>query len=248
MKKKEKQAVKRVGAKTVAAILVMALVLGSAAGGTVAWLIAKSDKVVNTFTYGDINLGLTETDTHLDDDDDPNTNDYKMIPDESITKDPIVTVKKGSEACWLFVKLEKSENFDEFLEYEMAKDDNEELIWTELAGEEGVYFRQVTAEEVTENDKSFQIILDDKVNVKGDVTKEMLNALDEEGKEATYPTLTVSAYAIQYASFTPEITQGAQEPTKAQIMDAAATAWEKTVKSETAAEQGTGTGTEPAAP
>ena len=35
-------------------------------GGTVAWLSSTPDPIVNTFTYGDINITLTETDTKDD--------------------------------------------------------------------------------------------------------------------------------------------------------------------------------------
>ena len=57
-----------------------------------------TDPVVNTFTYGDINITLTETK--------PANQQAKIIPGVDIEKDPKVTVKAGSEACWLFVKVE----------------------------------------------------------------------------------------------------------------------------------------------
>lgn len=82
-------------------MLALVLVLGCAVGGTVAWLVAKTDPVVNTFTYGDINITLTET----------TGEDYKIIPGVDIGKDPKVTVKAGSEACWLFVKVEEEGTF-----------------------------------------------------------------------------------------------------------------------------------------
>ena len=100
-------------------ILAAALLLTGVVGGTIAWLIDKTDPVVNTFTYGDINIDLEETPTP-DDDDNPDTNEYEMIPGEEITKDPKVTVNTDSKASWLFVKLVKSANFDDFMEYEVA--------------------------------------------------------------------------------------------------------------------------------
>ena len=36
---------------------------------SVAWMMDKTEAVVNTFTYGDITIKLTETDTGLDGDD-----------------------------------------------------------------------------------------------------------------------------------------------------------------------------------
>ena len=100
----------RFNAKVIALVLTIVLTLGGVIGGTVAWLIATPDPVVNTFTYGDINIELDETDTGLDDDDKDTTNQYEMMPGLEIAKDPTVTVKAGSEHNWLFVKLDKSEN------------------------------------------------------------------------------------------------------------------------------------------
>ena len=65
-------------------------------GTTYAVLISKSRQLDNTFVYGDITLTLTES----------TGSTYTLIPGSVIIKDPRVTVGKGSEDCWLFVKLE----------------------------------------------------------------------------------------------------------------------------------------------
>lgn len=171
-------------------LLVMSLVFvfSAAVYGTMAWLVDKSDSVVNTFTYGDINITLEETDTNKDDDGDPNTNNYPMVPGQTIVKDPKVTVLANSENAWLFVKLEKSANFDTFMTYEMADG------WTALTGVDGVYYREV---DKAAADAEFSVIKNNTVNVKGEVTKEMLNALDADPTAPTYPTLTITAYAVQ---------------------------------------------------
>ena len=182
----------RVNLKPVALIMALVLLVGGVIGGTVAWLIATPDPVVNTFTYGDINIDLDETDTQLDGDNNPNTNEYEMMPGQSITKDPVVTVKAESEEMWLFVKLEKSSNFDTFMEYTVADG------WTALSGVDVVYYQHITAEDVATADKKIAVIKDDTVTVKESVTKEQLNALDS-GSSENYPTLTVTAYAVQYA-------------------------------------------------
>lgn len=182
----------RVNMKPLALIMALVLLVGGVIGGTVAWLIATPDPVVNTFTYGDINIDLDETDTQLDGDNNPNTNEYEMMPGQSITKDPEITVKSGSEEMWLFVKLEKSSNFDTFVEYEVAEG------WTALSGVDGVYYQHITAEDVATADKEIAVIKNNTVTVKESVTKEQLNALDS-GSSANYPTLTVTAYAVQYA-------------------------------------------------
>ncbi|MBR4117063.1 MAG: hypothetical protein IKK65_03190 [Clostridia bacterium] len=175
--------------KVVAALVALTLVCCFAIGGTIAWLVTETDPVVNTFTYGDINITLTETDTG-DNDNNPNTNKYVMVPGHTITKDPKVTFKANSEDAWLFVKLEKTANFDDFMIYEIADG------WTALQGVDGVYYREVSK---VAQDTEFTVIKDDTVTVKGEVTKEMLNALDANG-ESDYPKLIVTAYAVQKAN------------------------------------------------
>lgn len=174
--------------KMVVLVLALVLALGGIIGGTTAWLSSQTAPVVNTFTYGDIDILLTETDTG-DMDGNPNTNKYKMMPGKTIAKDPKVTVLKDSEDSWLFVKLEKSDNFDDFMTFGMADG------WTALDGEDGVYFRVVIR---SEENQEFAVIRDNTVTVKGEVTKEMLNALDESEGAETYPTLAITAYAVQY--------------------------------------------------
>ncbi len=179
------------GAKLFVMLLSLTLVLCAIIGGTAAWLITNTDPVVNTFTYGDINIDLTETDTNKDGDGDPNTNLYPMLPGNAIAKDPKVTVFANSEDSWLFVKLEKSVNFDDFMTYEIADG------WTALDGVDGVYYRTV---DKAETDVEFNVLKPDADNntvyVKDTVTKEMLNALDANGA-SNYPKLTVTAYAVQ---------------------------------------------------
>ena len=85
--------------KTLALVLALTLLVAGVVGGTLAWLTDQTAEVKNTFTVGDINIGLTET-----------TTDYKMVPGNTIAKDPTVTVKANSEACWLFVKVTESTN------------------------------------------------------------------------------------------------------------------------------------------
>lgn len=211
---------KKISVKALVVLMALVVLLG-AIGGTLAWLVDRTDPVVNTFTYGDINIDLEETPTP-DDDDDPDTNEYEMLPGEDITKDPKVTVNTDSKASWLFVKLEKSANFDDFMEYEIADG------WTQLKDAqgndiEGVYYREV--DEVIGEDVVYEVIKENKVHVKESVTKEMLNALDPEGEDATYPTLTVTAYAVQKSGFEPEISEGATAPTAEQINAAAILAW-----------------------
>ena len=164
--------------------VILAVVLGICAvvGGTMAWLMAKSEPIVNTFTYGDIDIDVDES----------TGDEYEMIPGMDIDKDPVVTVEANSIDCWLFIKLEKSDNFDDFLTYEIAEG------WTPLPGYEGVYYREVSQ---SDEDQEFHVLLNDQVHVLESVTKEQLNALDADPSNANYPTLTVTAYAVQRAGF-----------------------------------------------
>lgn len=162
--------------KTLALVLALTLLVAGVVGGTLAWLTDQTAEVKNTFTVGDINIGLTET-----------TADYKMIPGNTIAKDPTVTVKANSEACWLFVKVTKSENLDTFITYAIAEG------WTALPGVDGVYYREVPASAA---DQTFSVLADDAVTVKSDVTRTML-----ETAKTDAPTLTFQAYAIQQDHF-----------------------------------------------
>lgn len=180
--------------KAIVAVVALVLVLCCAMGGTLAWLVAKTDPVVNTFTYGDINIDLSESDDL----------DLKMIPGNSIKKDPVVTVKKGSEACWLFVEVKESENFDAFMTYAVEEgwtlyDTDETGSNIETAGNDDyVIYRKVTASDI---DQNFTVLANNNVTVRGEgVTKEMFAALTE----TTRPTLTFTAYAVQQDNLTLE--------------------------------------------
>jgi hypothetical protein len=181
-----KKSIKLGGKKLAVMLASLVFVLCTAIGGTLAWLIAETEPVVNTFTYGDINITLTESDTG-DNDGNSNTNTYNMIPGHTITKDPKVTFKANSEDAWLFVKLQKTANFDDFMTYAMADG------WTKLDNVDGVYYREVSK---AAQDAEFTVIKDNTVTVKGEVTKEMLNDLDANGA-SNYPKLIVTAYAVQ---------------------------------------------------
>lgn len=162
--------------KTLALVLALTLLVAGVVGGTLAWLTDQTAEVKNTFTVGDINIDLTET-----------TTDYKMVPGNTIAKDPTVTVKANSEACWLFVKVTESTDLKDFITYAIAEG------WTALPGVDGVYYREVPASAA---DQTFSVLAGDAVTVKSDVTRTML-----ETAKTDAPTLTFQAYAIQKDHF-----------------------------------------------
>lgn len=169
--------------KATIAVAAMFLVLCFAIGGTLAWLIDNSGPVVNTFTYGDINIELSET----------TGTEYKMIPGNDIKKDPKVTVEANSEACWLFVKVEKSDNYDNYLEdYKIADG------WNALDGVDGIYYREVDAETALTG-KDYQVLAGNNVTVLDTVTKSMMENI--KNNTVSKPTLTFTAYAVQKEGF-----------------------------------------------
>lgn len=168
--------------KTAVAVAAMLLVLCFAIGGTLAWLIDISDPVVNTFTYGDINIDLSET----------TGTEYKMIPGNDITKNPKVTVEANSEACWLFVKVDESSNYDDYLAYTIATG------WTALTGVDGVYYREVNAATALAG-TSYQVLAGNKVTVLDSVEKSDMEAI--KNGTVSKPTLTFTAYAVQKEGF-----------------------------------------------
>ena len=176
-KERERKARNRRIALTMCLLLVVCV---ASIGGTIAWLTDSTGTVKNTFTSSDVDIDLTET---L-----PANKTAKMVPSLTINKDPKVKVLQGSEACWVFVRIEKSDNFDSFMSYTV------DSAWTQLSGVDGVYvyYREHAATPSADSD-SYSILKGDKVTVKDTVTKAMMDALTAD----TYPTLSFTAYAIQ---------------------------------------------------
>lgn len=166
----------------IALALCLALALGI--GGTMAYLTATTGSVVNTFTIGNVGLTLEETKGTLDAD---GKHQFKMVPGNTIEKDPTVTVTAGSEDCWLFVKLVESAKFGDYLTYAV---DTSEGAWTALDGHPGVYYRKVTQSETAQ---TFAVLANNQVTVKDTVVQ---------SDSFVAPTLTISAAAIQQANIT----------------------------------------------
>ena len=168
------------GGKAFTAMLALTLVLAAywAVGGTAAWLAAKSEPIASTFTFGDINITLTETD-HQE-------GPTKIIPGMDIPKVLRVTVQADSVDCWLFVKVEQTGTFvNGKVTYSI--DDG----WTKGDGPqipENVYYRQVNGATA---DMEFPVLKGDKITVSKELTKEEIQNITDG------PTLTFTAYAVQ---------------------------------------------------
>ena len=125
--------------------------------------------------------------------------DFQMVPGCTIEKDPIVTVTKGSEDAWVFVKVDESAHLKDYINYEIDANN-----WKLVPGETNVYYTKYESRD--DVDISIKVLKDCKVTVKEEVTKAMMDALQA---EADYPTLSFKAYACQYMknnteNFTPE--------------------------------------------
>lgn len=163
--------------KLIIAVVALAVALCCAVGGTLAWLFDTTDTVTNTFTYGDINITLDESDDL----------DLQMVPGNTIVKDPEVSVEAGSEACWLFIKIEESADLADYIDYSLADH------WIPLNGVAGVYYLEVSAADAKAG-IGYGILVDDQVTVLEEVDKEMMEAV----KNGTATVeLNFTAYAVQ---------------------------------------------------
>ena len=166
---KEGEAMKK---KILWLFVTVGVILAVGVGTTLALLIASSQRVENTFTVGNVEITLTET----------TGDEYFLSPGVTLMKDPKVTVKANSEDCWIFVKLERSAEFDEFCTFQLADG------WTPLSENGDVYYQKVEESSVN---RIFKVLRNDRISVKDTVTEERL-------KEITViPTLTITAYAVQ---------------------------------------------------
>lgn len=173
--------------KSLALVLALALMVVGAVGGTLAWLTAKSDTVVNTFTTSDITVKLAET----------TGQEYKMIPGHELEKDPKAWVVSDSEDCFLFVKLDWANNTytsgaesKNYLNWAIADG------WVLVPGTENVYSREVTSNQMSSDNgttNAFPVLAGNKVTVSGDITKAQMNDFTENN----LPKLTITAYASQ---------------------------------------------------
>lgn len=190
------------GLRLLLSVLALVLVFCCSVAGTLAWLTAKTDPVVNTFTIGDINIELWEpkydqATNKLDRNTKVKSNTYKIVPGSVLLKDPYIEMKAGSEPCWLFIKMEKK-NFINGISYGDIYDK-----WTALPGETDVFYREYTPEKSPEyfdtngvtTQNSIPFFAVPEITISGEITKEDLQAIDGTVE------LNFTAYAIQYSGF-----------------------------------------------
>ena len=89
-----------------AILLVVASVMG-----TLAYLQDDTQTITNTFTVGKVAITLQEYTLNADGSANTTTTtsgitNIKLIPGRTVHKNPFITVEQGSEACYLFAKVE----------------------------------------------------------------------------------------------------------------------------------------------
>lgn len=174
------------------------LLVVSTVFATMAYLTSTTEVVKNTFTVGDVQITLDETDVDEYGVKDGETrvlaNTYKLIPGHNYTKDPIVHVVKGSEACWLFVKVKNP--LADIIASKTISEQMEENGWKIVDATNNIWAYETTVDART-------AAVD--VPVFGEFT------VTDDANVANYDGLTISvqAYAVQADGF-----------------DSAAAAWE----------------------
>ncbi len=194
----------------IAALCAVLLVVGSVMG-TLAYLTDRQ-AVVNTFTVGNVDITVDEAPVTPDGEVIPGEdrvegNDYHLIPGQTYTKDPTMTVKKGSEES--YVRMMVTINCisqlrgifgDGFLPHEYI-DGKDDSIWvynsTVENGDNTVtyefrYYKTVDAFEATED-----IVLEPlftSFTIPGELTGEQLATIAD-------LEIRVEGHAIQTASF-----------------------------------------------
>lgn len=176
--------------KSIALVMMAVLLVAASVMGTLAFL-TSTDAVENTFTVGKVAITLDEADVDvygapIENAARVRANEYKLIPGHAYTKDPIVHFAAGSEASWLFVKVENGI---------AAIEDDKKIAdqitangWTALTGVDGVYYKQVAA---NTSAAAIDYPVFGSFKLKGDA----------EVKNYETAKVTVTAYAIQVDGF-----------------------------------------------
>lgn len=198
--------------KILVSLAALALVAAISIGGTIAYLTSQ-DQVVNTFTVGKVNIVLNEAAANpdgslIENADRVKANSYKLLPGHTYNKDPMVTVKGGSEDCYvkMTVTFSKASELDAIFASTGGADmisifkgyDNTNWILKNVSKDANANTRtyEFWYKEVVESptaDKALDALFD-QIVVPGTITKEQLATI--EGM-----TITVNAYAIQADGF-----------------------------------------------
>ena len=176
----------------VIAICAVLLVAGSVAG-TLAYLTATDEEVTNTFTVGNITIALDEAQVNEYGEEVASAarvkeNSYKLVPGRTYKKDPTIHVTKGSEACYLFVKIESNISA---VVMDSVADQLTANGWKPLTG--NVYYYDDVVDASGE-EADVNVAVFESFTVNADATNEQIAACNDK-------TIKVTAYAVQSHGF-----------------------------------------------
>lgn len=210
--------------KIIAIALCAALAAGGVMAGSLAYL-TDTEAVTNTFTVGNVEIVLNETDVDTagkkDSDARVTENEYHLLPGHTYTKDPTVHVDEDSEDCYVFVTvkndiadIECDEDNCDKIAVQMQKNgwillkDGEKTVQYDVDDTDAVNLVDVYAYKTTvaknAADKDLKVFSQFKID--GDVTNTQLakyaTVKDDTGKVTGGKYVTVTAYAVQADGFT----------------------------------------------
>lgn len=179
--------------------------------GTVAYLTAQTETVINAFTVGNVSFADAALDEAkvteygvIDGTTRVTANTYKLIPGHTYVKDPTVHMSDNTEDAWLFVKVTNDIIGIEKDVVITTTTTNEDGTTTETTVEYGTIADQMTANgwalvEGTTNVYAYK----ETVSAGDDIVVFEYFALENEADVSTYAskTITVEAYAVQADGF-----------------------------------------------
>lgn len=180
--------------KTVRKTLILAacaiMLVCATIAGTLAYLTAQVS-VKNTFTVGNVAITMDETDVDNSTPDGngrDTENEYKLLPGQTYTKDPIIHVSATSEDCYVFVKVTNNISSVEATGNNTIARQLEANEWKAVPDESNVYYKEDAV------NASADVDVFGSFTVSDSATNEQLSAID--GK-----TIEVEAYAVQKEGF-----------------------------------------------
>ena len=182
--------------KGIAIVLAMLLALCAGVGATLAYIFVQTEEVVNTFSYGDINIelwehkyengALTAAEVKLN-------NTYKVIPGVTEDKDPFVRVKSGSEKCYVYVAVTNSVKLSDGTV--VAALDIDTMDWKQVeAKDDTILYRYKEVVDASAEDKVLPVF----TKVTYDATKITKANISQVSND----TIKIVAFAYQQATVT----------------------------------------------
>jgi len=181
-------------------VLALALIVGAAIGGTIAWLSAQTDAVVNTMAVAELfkepesQFTLWEHKA-VDDDEDGQyelstekvkANSYVILPGVDIPKDPTVDVVELKANAYLYIKVE--DNLAAGMSYSI-----DSANWEPLTGYNGIWVYK--GEKATNH--VIQASVDNKLNFTATILTDNEIVVSRDYNATANSNITFTAYMAQ---------------------------------------------------